>query len=344
MQLHKVLIVGGVLCLSGLVGCDRLRSAETIVLRGEQQYQKGNYRAALGDFKTALEKDESNLAARSYLARISYHLADFEAAQHELDIATAGGARDPDLLPLKYQILLARQQYDEVLKAIDSETNLTAVQRLRYAGQAKAALGQANDALAAYDQALSMAPNDTDTLVAQASLLASMSETARASAMVDTVIKQDQNHAMAWFIRGGLLTARGDLIEAKAALETAQKFGQQQLNWAEQARLLATLADVGLRMRDPDATARWITALDGRAPQSPVAFYLKARLALLNNNTNDALAQLQKATQQGDYLPAGLLLANVFMLQSSFGQAEEQLNKLRNDHPDNAEVSKLLAQ
>ncbi len=342
MQLHRF-VIALTLGLT-LSACDRFRSVETIVSRGEAQYEKGNYRAALGDFKTALERDGGNLVAWTYLARISYHLADFNAAQDAIDKAMVGGMREPHGIALRYQILLVRRQYDVVLKEVSSESSLTEAQRLLFAGQAQMETGQFADAEAMFTRALSLAPGDADTLTAQSRLFAAMGQIDRAAEGVGAVLKQHPDDAAAWFLNGALLLGKGDLTGAKAALEKADQFGDRQLNWYEQARLYAALADLALRLRNADDATRWITDLDGRAPQTPVAYYLKARLALLGNNANDAVAQLQKATQQGDYLPARLLLATVLLSQASYGQAEEQLNKLRHDHPDNLEVRKLQAQ
>lgn len=341
--LLAIALMGAGLSL-GLSGCDRLRSVDTIVSRGEQQYEKANYLAALGDFKTALERDGNNLAARGYLARIYYHLADFEAAQEAVNIALDGAAPDADLHALKYQIMLVRRQYDQIIKAVDVEIHLSEAQRLLYFGQAKAEMGQSSEAMTAFERALTLAPNDPPTLVAQARLFTAMSDLPRASASIAAALKQDQDSAEAWLTHGALLMAKADLPAAKTALEQAVKLSPRQLNWSEQARLSAMLADIGLRMRNVDDTARWLASMESRAPKNPIIYYLKGRLALLKNNPNDALAQLQTAVQLGEYLPARLLLANVLMVQSSYGQAESQLDKLRVDYPDNIEVSKLLAQ
>lgn len=342
-RLLAIAMLGAGLSLA-LCGCDRLRSVDSIVSRGEQQYEKANYRAALGDFKTALERDASNATARGYLARIYYHLADFEAAQETVTTALAGANPDADLYSLRYQIMLASRQYAQVIKAIDAETHLSEAQRLLYLGQAYAEGGRTSDAMSAFERALVLAPNDPPTLVAQARAYAAMSDLSRASATIATALKQDPNSAEAWFTNGALLMVKADLPAAKTALEQAVKLSQRQLNWSEQARLSAMLADIGLRMRNIDDATRWIASTEGRAPKTPIVFYLKARLALLKDNPKDALAQLQTAAQFGEYLPARLLLANVLMVQRSYGQAESQLNKLRVDYPENTEVTKLLAQ
>lgn len=342
MKWHRV--IAAIILSFGLNACDRFRSVETIVARGEAQYEKGNYRAALGDIKTALERDGSNLVARTYLARIYYHLADFEAAQDAINAAIASGVRDPEIIALKYRIQLARREYSEALKQVSSETSLSEAQRLLIAGQAQAGLGEFAEAAALFERSLSLAPDDVATLVAQGRLFAVMGQPERAADSVTKAMARNQNDAAAWFLKGGLLVNRGELENAKAALEKSAQLSAEQLNWYEQAQVYASLVDVALGMRNADEATRWITRLDGRAPQSPATYYLKARLALLKNNANDAVAELQKATQLGEYLPANLLLANVLLSQANYGQAEELLNKLRNTQPDNLEVRKLQAQ
>lgn len=327
-----------------LTGCDRLRSVETIASRGEAQYQKGNYRAAVADFKTALERDGNNVKAFAGLARVSYHLGDFAAAQDAVEAALTKGSADEDLPSLKYQILLARQDYQGMQASLITEKKLSAVDRLRYTGLAEFGLGQADAARDTFNQALALKPDDVAVLLARARLAAGQNDLAAAMADVDSALGHSRDSADAWLLKGSLLTAKSDLQNAKIALEKAESLSKTQLNWYEQARLYGLLTDLSLRRRDQAEAARWLNALSGRAAKSPVTLYLKARLALLQDNANDALVQLQMANREGNYLPARMLLANLLLTKASYGQAEEQLNGLLKDYPGNIEVRKLLAQ
>lgn len=337
--------VAVILVLSlGLSACDRLRSVDAIVVRGQHQYEQGNYRAALGDFKTALDREDNNLPARVYLARTAYHLADFESAQNAVDMAIARGVQDPDVVSLKYKTMLALRKSDAVLKSMETEKALSETRRLLFRALASMDLGDNDGASMAFERALMLSPGDIDVLVEQARLFAGMGEYSRAESVITEVLEKSDDNAQAWFIKGSLLIKKGELAQAKAALTKAESLAKEQFNWSDQARLYSVLSDLGLRERNVADTAKWIAALEYRAPKASLTYYQKARLALLKDNSNDALVQLQQAVQSGEYLPARLLLANVLMMQSSFGQAEEQLNKLRLEHPENLEVRKLLAQ
>jgi cellulose synthase operon protein C len=328
-----------------LSGCDRLRSVDAIVERGQSQYEKGNYRAAGADFKTALERDSGNLKARAGLARVSYHLADFATAQDALQaVLAAGGNTESDLRLLKYRVLLVQQDYAGALKSLEADTALADVDRLRFEGEAQAGLGQNDRARELLDQALKLQPDNVEVLLTSARLHGANNEVAAASENVEKALGKQPDNATGLLLKGGLLVAQSNLDGAKQALEKAESLSKTQLNWADQARLYALLADISLRDDNQADATKWTAALAARAPKSPLAPYLRARLALLQNNANEAITQLQKANQLGNYLPARLLLVTVQLAKNTYGQAEEQLNQLRRDYPDNVEVRKLLAQ
>jgi cellulose synthase operon protein C len=326
-----------------LAGCDRFRSADTFVARGQQKFRDGNFIAASGDFKSALERDPANLQARVELARVSYHVADFEGAQAAIDQAFKAGANSADALLLKYRILLARRQLDAVIAGVPAETTLSPVQRAVLLGQAYAGAGKYQEAAAAYEQALQAAPDDTEALTAQAQLFADSGDATRALANVDKVLAANPNDAMGLFVKGAVKLATGDFPAALAALQSASKQNKQ-LDWYRQTQLYAMLAETTLLTNDAAAAGGWIDNLERRVPQSVLGHYLRARLALLNKNPNDALGHLQKAAQHADHLPSRLMLASVLLSQRKYGQAEEVLDRLLSGHRDNVEARKLLAQ
>src|SRR5262245_51398657 len=76
-----------------LAGCDRFRGADAFAERGQAQFASGNFRSAMGDFKTALEREPDHFPARVGLARTLLLLGDFEGALNALDIAVKRGAK-----------------------------------------------------------------------------------------------------------------------------------------------------------------------------------------------------------------------------------------------------------
>lgn len=335
------------LCITlglSLVGCDRFRSVDTLVARAETQYENGNFRAAIGDFKMALQRDTNNTKARIGLARALHHVGEFEDAQHSIDSAVAAGAKDANAIALKYRIMLSRQQFADVVSELSSPTSLPEATQAYLRGRGFAGQGQSANAFGFYARALELSPADSDVLLAQARLYAETGDIAQADEILDPLLTREPENAGAWMLRAGTRDSKGDMEGAKAALESAEKFSARQLNWSEQARVAAALADICLRLNNAADAAKAIANLNRRTPQTPLTFYLQARLAILNKNNNDAISQLQKGLQIGDYAPSQLLLANLQIAQGNFGQAESLLDKVLGANPKNAEARKLMTQ
>ncbi len=334
------------ICLIGMniAACDKLRSVDQISSRGQSQYEKSNYQAALTDFKAVLQKDAANVVAQTYLARIYFHMGNFEAAEEALNSAFPAGVKDQDLSVLKYKILLSRRKYDEILAQLVADNSISEDTKLLFSGLAKMEAGKAEAALNEFNQGLQVKPDDLELMIGRARVFIASSDFIAATKDLELVLDRYPENAHAHYLMGLLQVSKGDLAAASASLKTADKSANRQMNWYEQSQLYALLTDVSLRMNRADDVKAWLARIESRAPNSPIVYYFRARSLLLQGNTSDALIELQKATNASTYLPARLLLANVLMAQSSYEQAEEKLNKLHSDFPENLEVQKLLAQ
>jgi putative PEP-CTERM system TPR-repeat lipoprotein len=327
-----------------LTGCDRFRGADTIVQRGETQFQNGNFRAAMGDFRTALERDAEHVPARIGLARTLLLLGDFEGALDTLDMAVKRGAQTPEVVNLRFEILLALGRNDAVVAEAPAEARLTPLDRSLFMARALAGQQDVAQAEVALAQVLSIEPRNARGLITKALLAAEGGRLAEAGQILDGVLAANEEDSMAWFAKGRVTLASGDVPAAKAALEKASDLGKRTLNWREQAQLFALLTEVALLNRSVEEADRWLASMDARVPQSALGHHLRARVALLNGNMDEAVAQLQRALNFGDFLPSQLLLAGIQMAKSNYGQAESQLNKIMTQHPGNPEARKLLAQ
>ncbi|HTE43405.1 MAG TPA: XrtA/PEP-CTERM system TPR-repeat protein PrsT [Steroidobacteraceae bacterium] len=342
----RTIALCGLVCalLVGLAGCDRIRSTDTIMARGEQQIQDGNFRGALGDFKTVLQRDAEHVPARVAMARTLLFLGDFDGARAAIDTAIARGAKDAASIALKYEVLIWQNQFQEVLDKVSEEQALPAPQQKLFAARSHFGLKQVQEAQAALDEVLAADSKNETAQILEANLHAERGAIPEAIRTLDSVLESNKDSIAAWFAKGRLTLATGDLKEAKTALTKAHDGGKRILNWREQGMLYALLAEIALLDRDADAAAGWLDAMNVRLGQNVVGMYMRARLAMLRNNPDEAIAQLQRATAANDYPPALLLLAGIHISKGNYGQAETQLNRLLARDSHNLEARKLLAQ
>lgn len=316
-------------------GCDRFLSAAQRIDRAQQQYELGNYAAAMADVKTALEKEPGNAAGRALLARVSLRLGDSEGASKELERALAAGADAGSIAPVRHDILMAQGQFEEALA--------TATSPLAKA-EALLALGRLDEARSSLDEARAQAPSDPDVLRAEAQWLWARGQLQEAIAVLDGLLVDEPDDAAAALARGRYALALGDASKARDVLKVASEAGTRQLSVPDQLVVSAALVESQLALGDVAAADADLAALKARAPDNTLTHYLGARVAYSRGDTESAVTELQKAIASSpDFLPASLLLGAVLLERGAIEQAGSQLSQLLAKHPDSVEARKLLA-
>ena len=81
-------------------------SVDKRVERARTTMESGDYRAAMTDLKTALEREPANAEARALLAEVSAWFGDYESADKEVERALQAGATIERVRDIRYQSLL----------------------------------------------------------------------------------------------------------------------------------------------------------------------------------------------------------------------------------------------
>jgi cellulose synthase operon protein C len=340
----KSILVGLLLALS-LCSCGWLASEETRIERARTHMSAGDYRAAMSELKGVLDSNPQSAEARYLLARLSLQLGDLEAAEKEADFAARSGVDAAKVRDLKYDLLLARRRYEELLKQLRADTQTEGARRLLLESQAHSGLQQPDEAQKALAAALRIAPDNADVLIEHARLLASDGHTDEALATLERVTSQTPPRAEAWALRGTILARTGDHEKAREAYRKATEAGETSLPLPRRAAVLAALIESELALNDAEGANAALKQLAALAPEAGITHYLRARIALAQKDPVLAAAELQRVLQADpNNVQAQLLLAATQVSRGSPEQAESALSRLLAAHPDNTAARSLLAQ
>jgi putative PEP-CTERM system TPR-repeat lipoprotein len=328
-----------------LAACGAFASADRIVARARAHFEDGQFRSAMAEVKTALEREPQHGEGRLLLAELSFWLGDVEGSEKELARALAAGLPAARTSDLHYELLLARNRYDEVLAALPADKSLEPAQRSLF--EARAHDGRQDYAAErqVLDAALAQTPQDPGLLLQSARLNVAKGELQRALQITERITQPPVMQARALYIRGMILRARGEHAQAREALDRAHAAGRKRLPTGEQMTLLVALAETALALNDPDAASKAVDDLAKLTPESVATHYLRARVALAKNDAVVAVAECQRALRiDPDNKPSGLLLAAAHLSHGSYEQAEAVLDRLLSSDPTNVAAAKLLAQ
>lgn len=330
---------------SGLTACDFWMSADQRLARAQENFAEGNYRSAMSEAKTILERDPKNAKARLLLAELSLWLGDLDGAEQELSRTRDAGLPAADGAKLGYELLLVRNRYDQVVAQVAEDRTTPQVQRLVIEAQARDGLKQYDDERRLLTQALELASDDPQALLQMARLDAGSGELQRALQLTERIDQPEAVKARALALRGMIFMARAEHEKARAAFTQASAAGRKQLRIPEQLTILGSLTEVHLALNDADAATKSLEQIATWLPEALATHYLRARIAMLKNDPVAAVAHCQRALRvDARHRPSQILLAAAHLSHGSLEQAESVLDSmLAADASDTAAI-KLLAQ
>ncbi len=307
------LIVALIALELAVAGCDYFVSTQARMQRAEQHLAAREYRAAMIDLRTVLEKEPDNASALLLSAELNLQLGDTQAAAADLRHAVDRGApRTPQSAILSAQIRVASGDSEALLKDIDAGTSLLEEpQRALYRGEALTALDRMSEAEQAFKAALARDGRLNDAHLGFAIVAA----------------------------------AHGQYPEAEHSLGSALENGGGKMSMPHIASALALLTEVRLAQGNVDGAADSQKKLAGRSPDAVMTRFLGARIALLRRDYQDAVVALQILVNDApDFAPGQRLLGVALIAQANLLQAESQLQSYVARWPNDIEGRKLLAQ
>lgn len=341
-RISCVSLAGIALAVSmGLTGCGEQTALQQLEA-GKARMQKKEYKAAVIDFKNALQKDSSLVEARFYLGKALFESGDPQGAWVELNKARDAGYKRDDLVPVMAANLLLLGQVDKFiaeyadveLSSPSRQAELKAALALAYGSKAKYAQAQA-----AAEAALKADPKNVVAQLAVARLLLVGGDREGAFAQLDRTIKEHPQSSQAWSARADmLLMTGGNPSDALAAYREAVKLQADNID--------AQIGIIGLlwRQKDLAGVEQQLAQLNKVQPNGLNYQYYKAMLALERRDLKSAREVAQQLLKLAPDNARFLHLAGMIEYErGAYLQAIAHLSKALQDTRSPMAVRVLLA-
>lgn len=314
--------------------------ARAAMERAAQYRAKGDDRAARIELMNAIKAAPRLADARIAQGRVFLALLDANGAEAELGRALELGA---DRMMVRAAMAEALLMQGRAQAAIDwlSEGPVPADDAgyaARTLARAHLALGNRDDARAAFDRALSFTPDDSMLWTDIARYRIAAGDQAGGVDAADHAVRLDGANVRALQLRGELVRSQYGLAAALPWFERALTIDPNDISVL--GEYAATLGDMG-RMRDMLAAARQIVALQ---PDNPRGYFLQAVLAARAGKFTLATSLMQKTGGALDRVPAVMQVEGVIAFQlGNYRQAMERFERLADAQPHNRRAAELLA-
>ena len=313
-----------------IAGCGA-EHPDSLIASGKDYQAKNDSKAAVIQFKNALQKNPKLGEARFLLGKALLEAGDPQGAELELRRALELNHAPELAIPLLAQALLANGQARKVIDEFsrtdlsgEAKANLNTTLSLAYQ-----ALGNAESSKAALAAALAAQPDFAPALIVEARGKAADRDISGSLATVDRILAKAPANHEALVLKGSLIALTGDQDGAiqlyRMALQSRPDF------------IPAHSAAISVLMQKGavDDAGRQLEALKKIAPSHPQTVYLEAQMAYQRKEyrtVHDLAQQLLKTAPNN---PNALQLAGAAEYQlGAYFQAESYLTKALQQAPD----------
>jgi putative PEP-CTERM system TPR-repeat lipoprotein len=314
------------------------------------RYEKKDLAGAIIQLRNALQIDKNMLPVQTLLGKSLLQNGDVVAAEVALTEALRLGVNRAEVvIPLgqaymaqgKQKLLFEQQQFS--LAGLPAGVQL---QLLLLRSAASTDLGDIRGALKAIDDARAIDPRAPSVWLAEVPVRIRSLQFQKATDAADKALALAPNSAEAWYQRGSVLHALGDLSGARAAYDRTLTL--------DGGHLEARVARAGLYidLGQPSDAANDVAELKRLSPREPRSAYLQALLAERDGKPAVARAALKEVVGLIDPVPIDFvrLRPQLLMLNglAHFGLNEREKARLYLEYfqkiQGNSAASKVLAQ
>lgn len=303
--------------------------------------QQGDLRSARVALMNAAKADPRDVEIFLSQAKLSLDLFDSAAALVALNRAEALGASKAATAHLwghAYWLEGELDSAEEALQSADIPPRNKAY-ALRISARVAMYRGDLAQAQAAFDEALQIAPKDSQLWTDLARLRFVQADQKEAIDAVDYAFKLDPQNVRALEFRGRLMRSQFGVVASLPWFERGLQLNPVDIPLLEEYGL--SLGDAG-RYRDMLAVARKIISLDRTNAK---AYYMQAVLAARAGEYELASRILPKAGPNFAQVPAAMLLNAICAYElGNYNKAVDHLQQLLGMQPRNRRVRMLLAQ
>lgn len=331
------------LSVSGLVGCDRMvsRSAEEHIELAKDAEAKGQIKAALIEYKSAVQKAPENAQARWLLGQLYLRTNQGAEAEKELQRAVTLGVDKRTVKPQLAQALLAQGEYQRLFKDITLEGNENPKAKasiLTSMGSAKIGLGLASEGCAFFQEAKNTDANFAPAYRGLANCAYLNKDENAVGPLLQTALRIDPNDADTWVLQGDFALARQDTEAALRAFSQAIKHAPLEVSaWYKQG-------EVYLLTDNQKAAQAALDKIISIEPNHYLGHFLKALILFKQNKTEPAIeSTLRTLKISPNHAPAYYLLGSLLYNKGSYQQAAKIFSQYLRMMPGEPGVTKMLA-
>lgn len=326
------------LMLGALAGCGKTESAATLLAEARQFQQKGDHVAALIQLKNAVAANPRDAEARLALGEAYNKLGDAVSAEKEVRKAMELGLAPERTLPELLMAQLFQGQYQKVIDATAATAYTANVKILSQRGAAFYQLGQRAEALEAFERALKLDPGYPVALMGMANIALANEDKAGAARYVAQAVEKNPKDVESWLFKGDFERSQGKPAEALAAYDQVLALDPGSAGGHLQKAYLF------IAERRYEEAAVSLAAAKKSAPKNLMVTYAQAMLDFTQGKHAAALESLQQVLRVApDHMPSVLLAGAVHFTLKSLPQAEQNLKKYHEAHPESDYARKLLA-
>lgn len=337
LTITAALVSGVFLFGAGISGCNRETSA-SLVSDAKAYQQKGDTKAALIQLKNAVAKSPEDAEIRLTLAALYNETGDAVSAEKEYRKAISLGATADKTIPGLAQALQAQGEFKKVIEETEAESGKGNPALLVNRGNAFLALGQADQAKAAFEAALAAKPGDGSALLGLAGHAFSQKDVEAGNRFADEAVAKDPKNPDVWMYKGMLAGRTGKPDAALVAYDQVLTLKPNHRS----ANIEKAYLEIG--MGKFDAAKADIEAARKVAPSSLVVTYTQALLDFTQGKNELAMESVQKVLRVApEHMPSVLLAGAIQLNLGQLEQAEQNLKKYLEKFPDTLYARKLLA-
>jgi cellulose synthase operon protein C len=304
---------------------------DSLIASGKDFLAKNDNKAAIIQFKNALQQNPELGEARFLLGKALLDGGDFRGA--EVELRKASNLKfSPDLtIPLLAKAMLAGGQANKVVNEF-SKTELSgeaAANLKTLLSQTYEVMGNREAAKEALAAALSAKPDYAPALIASARAKAAQDDIAGAHSIIDGILGKTPGDPDALMMKGSLLAFKGDQT---GAMEQYMKAVQSKPDFIPaHTAIISNLMQKG----SFDDAAKQLEIMKKVAPKNLQTLYLEAQLAYQHKDFKGARDLSQQLLKAAPDSPLFLQLAGAVEYQlGSYIQAEAFLNKALQQAPE----------
>ncbi|OYY95546.1 MAG: hypothetical protein B7Y41_03330 [Hydrogenophilales bacterium 28-61-23] len=333
---HKAIVVALALTLAA---CGK--SPEEHYQQAQGLEQKADYKAAVIELKTVLQKQPNNREARLLLGRVLVKNGAYAEAEKELSKARSLGVPDDQIIPELARVYVSLGEPQKALDLGVPATGLSAqalakLQTTRAGAQMT--LGKRADAEKSIVAAIQADPKQPELLLIRAKLALMDKQKDQAGKLIDESLQQDPKFVEALYLKA-------DLIKSENKPDEAIKVCQQILTIdPSQFRAHLAISNLLSSKGDIDAAEKALQAAEKSAGNSPMVRYARGVFELRRGKLDQASSALLDVLRViPDHLATALAYAMASYGLGNYEQSIKYTNKVLAAEPNNLIATKILA-